>query len=254
MIKTNIFTPNPPADSSFVDAADQNKISSDTFADDNIEDDEDPVVVKNDDTNKVVPAVLPGLQQSAAASQQQQQQQSLQPPTKFASFSKAAQNAVAIEQTPKFNDQFSLAAWLRRPQIADKGIKEHVLCGTDSKAMNRHHFALYFYKGNFKFLLRREPHQGGGAAASSSDASSDEVFYPSLWEWQLSEELLNDAKWHFYEVKFTYPNASLFIDGVKFVETTSNSDIIDAYELNDVSDVGSVTTYVGACYHGREIC
>lgn len=183
--------------------------------------------------NKVVAASLPSSSSSSL-------------PKKFTSFSKTSQNAKPIGgDTPGFigADEFTLSAWLRRPATADRNVKEHVLCGTDSKAMNRHHFGLYFYRGNLKFLLRRE-HTAAAAAASG------ETFYPSLWEWQLSEELMSDAKWHFYEVKYAYSNASLYIDGVKFVETASNSDIIDAFELKDVADVGTITTYVGACYHG----
>lgn len=219
--------------------------SKDAQADDNIEDDEDPVVVNDSDeaatiVNKVVPASLPGIGGGGSEDQS---------PTKFTSFSKTSQNAKLITETPKFPSEFTLSTWLRRPANADRNVKEHVLCGTDSKAMNRHHFGLYFYRGNIKFLLRRE-HQTA-AVKSDSSSSSTETFYPSLWEWQLSDALLNDAKWHFYEVKFNYPNASLFIDGVKFVETASNSDIIDAYELNDVAEVGAITTYVGACYHGN---
>lgn len=229
-------------------SADKNSLSS--LADDNIEDDEDPVAISDDDeTNKVVQASLTVNSNIGEISSSNEQTSTRQTPTKYISFSKAAQNAKLIAETPKFNDQFTLSAWLRRPPVADKNIKEHVLCGTDSKTMNRHHFGLYFYRGNIKFLLRRE-HQAknpdSGAAADSSDN-----FYPSLWEWQLSEALLTDSKWHFYEVKFSYPNASLYIDNVKFLETASNSDIIDAYELSDVTDAAGITTYVGACYHGR---
>lgn len=224
---------NPEPSKTIIFSSDAASSSSEsTQADDNIEDDEDPVQVNDDDVNKIVLAALPG-----------QQPPPPQQPVKFTSFTKKSPNARAIE-TPQYAEQFTLAAWLRRPGTADRNTKEHVLCGTDSKTMNRHHFGLYFYKGNLKFLLRREPKTAAAAA------SKDDVFYPSLWEWQLSDAVLTDAKWHLYEVRFTYPNASLFIDGVKFVETQTNSDIIDAYELNNVADVGTITTYVGACYHG----
>lgn len=98
-------------------------------ADDNIEDDEDPVVVNDDDdsVNKVVPAGLPGVADTSGESGVSQQ------PAKFVSFSKSAQNAKLLPETPKFGEQFTLSAWLRRPPSADKNVKEHVLCGTDSK-------------------------------------------------------------------------------------------------------------------------
>lgn len=243
--------------------AEKNSVASQ--ADDNIEDDEDPVVVNDDDelsNNKVVPAGLNSREVSSSAERSSKSQPAdaaantkTTTPSKYVTFSKVAQNAKLIPETLKFNEQFTLSAWLRRPPSADRNVKEHVLCGTDSKSMNRHHFGLYFYRGNIKFLLRREHQQQAKTSESSVSSStipsdSTDTFYPSLWEWQLPESLLTDSKWHFYEIKFAYPNASLYIDNVKFIETASNSDIIDAYELLDVVDVGSVTTYVGACYHG----
>ena len=85
-----------------------------------------------------------------------------------------------------------------------------------------------------------------------NDKTDKDAFYPSLWEWALSESLLTDSKWHYYEVKFSYPNAVLFIDGKKFAENATNSDIIDACELSDEKGVGSIFSYIGACYHGKK--
>jgi hypothetical protein len=152
-----------------------------------------------------------------------------------------------------------LSAWLRRPVNADKTIKEQVFCGTDSMSMNRHHYGLYFYRGNIKFLLRKEPQNANSnnkavkVDNTIAEDQSSETFYPSLWEWSLYEPLLSDAKWHHYEIRFNYPNASLYIDGQNFVENVTNSDIIDAYKLNDAQeDTGDILTYVGACYHGKK--
>lgn len=177
-------------------------------------------------------------------------------PLNFRSFSKVIENALKLDFEGKFGNEFVLSVWLRRPANADKTIKEQVICGTDSKSMNRHHFGLYFYRGNLKFLLRREPSQNQEEHKDtndldSSNIDSNEAFYPSLWEWSLYDPVLTDSKWHFYEIKYNYPNVSLYIDGVRFVENTTNSDIIDAYELNNVNEVGPITTYVGACFHGR---
>lgn len=177
-----------------------------------------------------------------------------QGPLNFRSFSKVIQNAQKIDFDGKFSNEFTLSAWLRRPANADRSIKEQVFCGTDSESMNRHHYGLYFYRGNVKFLMRKEPKSEDSIKTVKTDSGSDEsgeVFYPSLWEWSLYEPVINDNKWHFYEIKFKYPNASLYIDGVKYIENTTNSDIIDAYELNEISGVGEITTYVGACYHGK---
>ena len=168
------------------------------------------------------------------------------PPSNFRSFSKINENSLKIDFDGKFGKDFTLSAWLRRKPNADPNVKEQVLCGTDSEAMNRHHFGLYFYRGNLKFLLRKE-HENGPV----SNNNEKDAFYPSLWEWTLNENLLTDSKWHYYEVKFSYPNAVLFIDGEKFAENLTNSDIIDAYELSDAKGVGSVASYIGACYHGK---
>ena len=171
-------------------------------------------------------------------------------PLNYRSFSKDIQNAQKITFDGNFGDAFTLSVWLRRPSNADKQIKEQVLCGTDSNSMNRHHFGLYFYRGNVKFLMRKES-LPNAIASSLQNSETNEKFYPSLWQWSLYEPILSDAKWHFYEIKFTYPKASLYIDGTLFAENLTNSDIIDAYELKNNNDVEPLTTYVGACYHGN---
>lgn len=163
------------------------------------------------------------------------------PPMSYRSFSKLIENAQKITFDGKFGAQFTLGMWLRRPANADQNIKEQVFCGSDSQAMNRHHFGMYFYRGSVKFLMRKE----------NSPQNEHDVFYPSLWEWSLPGHVLTDSAWHFYEVKLDYPKADLFIDGVHFVENKTNSDIVDAYELADSDNTGQVTTYVGACYHAR---
>lgn len=177
-------------------------------------------------------------------------------PVNYQAFSKSSDSWKKIDFDGSFGNEFNLTAWIRRPRNADKTVKEQVLCGTDSKSLNRHHFGLYFYRGNLKFLLRREPSEHKDPKKDllnqdSSNIDSNEAFYPSLWEWSLYEPVLSDAKWHFYEIRFNYPNATLFIDGVKFAENNTNSDIIDAYELNESSDTGTITSHIGACFHAR---
>ena len=133
-----------------------------------------------------------------------------------------------------------MSLWLKRPSTADPSVKEQVFCGSDSHAMNRHHFGLYFYRGSLKFLMRKE----------HSPASEHDVFYPSLWEWSMPANVL-DNQWHLYELRLDYPNAQLSVDGVHFVENKTNSDIVDAYELAASGGRGQVAVYVGACYHAR---
>lgn len=166
----------------------------------------------------------------------------LQAPLNYRSFSKLIENAQKINFDGRFGNKFNLNVWLRRPAKADQKVKEQVFCGSDTLAMNRHHFGLYFYRGSIKFLMRKE----------NSEENQQDVFYPSLWEWSLPDRILNDNNWHFYEIKINYPTAMLYIDGVHFIENKTNSDIIDAYELADsASNSDAVTSYVGACYHAR---
>ncbi len=166
-------------------------------------------------------------------------------PLNFKTFTKNNENAEKIDFDGKFGDEFTLNVWIRRPASADKQIKEQVLCGSDASAMNRHHFGLYFYRGNIKFLMRKEASTPNAAVNSIVD-----TFYPSLWQWTLDEKILNDGEWHFYEIKLNYPKANLYIDGQLFAENLTNSDIIDAYELKN-DETYSLTTYIGACFHAR---
>jgi hypothetical protein len=208
---------------------------------DDEEDDDDSIEEEMNNEIQTDNTILPVKELSLDIAEDNKQ------PSNFRSFSKINENSLKIDFDGKFGSEFTLSTWLRRKPDADRNIKEQVLCGTDSEAMNRHHFGLYFYRGNLKFLLRKE-HESGPL----NDKTDKDAFYPSLWEWALSESLLTDSKWHYYEVKFSYPNAVLFIDGQKFAENTTNSDIIDAYELSDAKGVGSVSSYIGACYHGKK--
>jgi hypothetical protein len=50
---------------------------------------------------------------------------------------------------------------------------------------------------------------------------------------------------------YSYPTATLFIDGKRYEENQTNSDIIDAHELDSITATGLHVTYVGACYNAR---
>ena len=168
-------------------------------------------------------------------------------PTLFKSFKHSSidENPIKTNFDGNFGTKFQLSAWIRR---SNEGInsdqKEHVFCGSDSELLNRHHYGLYFYRKNIKFLLRRENQQ------LQSETNQDDEFFPSLWQWSI-ENIDGDSKWHFYEIKYEYPNAALFIDGIRYEENLTNSDIIDAHELEDISATGLKVTYIGACYNGR---
>ena len=164
-------------------------------------------------------------------------------PAIFETFRRSNQNPIKTNFDGNFGNKFELKGWIRRPSGAiSSDDKEHVFCGSDSELLNRHHYGLYFYHRNIKFLLRREKNQFTPIAADD--------FYPSLWEWSI-ENIEGDSEWHFYEIKYDYPNAALYIDGIHYEENTTNSDIIDAHELEDVSATGLKVIYIGACYNGR---
>ena len=155
------------------------------------------------------------------------------------------ENSIKTNFDGNFGTKFQLKVWIRRSHEAiHTDQKEHVFCGSDSELLNRHHYGLYFYRNNIKFLLRREKH-----IINAQENNNDE-FYPSLWQWSL-DSLEGDSKWHFYEIKYDYPNAALYIDGLHYEENQTNSDIIDAHELDDISATGLSVSYVGACYNGR---
>ncbi|RNA41933.1 calsyntenin-1 isoform X1 [Brachionus plicatilis] len=177
-------------------------------------------------------------------------QKSGQEPVNFQTFSKSSANWKKIDFDGAFGNQFNLSAWIRRPSSADKTLKEQVLCGTDSKSLNRHHFGLYFYRGNLKFLLRREPSEHKELKQDllnqdSSNIDSNEAFYPSLWEWSV----VSDSKWHLYEVRFSYPNASLFIDGVRYAENNTNKEKkrSNYYVGDETLFVKNKIKFVGLC-------
>jgi hypothetical protein len=165
-------------------------------------------------------------------------------PMEFRTFSKALKYAEKSNFDGNFGgDTFTIKSWLRRNSAwSDPHEKEHVFCGTDTESQNRHHYGLYFYRKNIKFLLRKE-HQEPTAGVSDQ-------FYSSLWEWSV-ESLDNDGKWHLYEIQVNYPNVDLYIDGSKYEANVTNSDIIDAHEFDNVPDAGARVTYIGACYHAR---
>lgn len=169
-------------------------------------------------------------------------------PTVFETFNRKSERAIKSSFDGNFGSSFKLNVWVRRPyeiNESDLNEKEHVLCGSDSELLNRHHYGFYFFNKKVKFLLRKEHNN-----ENDKDTTASGEFYPSLWEWSI-DSIEGDAKWHFYEIKYEYPNAQLFIDGIKFEENQTNSDIIDAYELENIAATGLRVTYIGACYNAR---
>lgn len=163
-------------------------------------------------------------------------------PKTFLTFSSSTENVKKSNFNGNFGKEFVLKAKIRLNKH-NKKLKEHVFCGSDAELLNRHHYGLYFFNKNLKFLLRKEK-------INSKSESSE--FYPSLWEWQLDDDIINDRKWHTYEIRYLSDNdVNLFIDSKLYHANRSNSDIIDAYKLDSVTSSGTPVTYIGACYHAR---
>ena len=175
--------------------------------------------------------------------------------SKSNTFSKWTQNRHRVDLAAadgKFGDEFKLSFWLRKKLSAEKTSKQHLLCATDSKLLNRHHFGVYFQQTSLKLLLRKERNEPSTSTSASTSISDQQTkaTYPSLWEWKLSEPVVSDEQWHLYEIEMSYPKASLSIDGVLFVANTTNSETIEANEFSETF-TADILTYVGACYHAK---
>jgi hypothetical protein len=74
------------------------------------------------------------------------------------------------------------------------------------------------------------------------------IFKPAEYRWKLSE--VCDNEWHHYSVSLNFPDAILFVDGLKFRNTSTNPEIVDDWPLHAVKGVNT-TFVVGACWEGK---
>ena len=75
------------------------------------------------------------------------------------------------------------------------------------------------------------------------------VFKPAEYRWKLAQ--VCDNEWHHFAVSMDFPDATLFVDGIRFHNTSSNPEIVDDWPLHAVKDV-KTTFSVGACWEGKK--
>ncbi|KAI2796804.1 Calsyntenin-2 [Blomia tropicalis] len=137
--------------------------------------------------------------------------------------------------------KFSISFWMKHEPPLDqsnKHIKEHIICNADDHKKNRHHYSLFVRNCRLILLLRREFNQ-----------EKHTVFKPAEYRWKLAETC--DNEWHHYSVSMNFPDATLYIDGVRFRNTSTNPEIVDDWPLHAVKDVNTTFT-IGACWEGKK--
>jgi len=154
-----------------------------------------------------------------------------------------ASNAVVIPETTlnhNLSNVFTVSFWMKHEPPVDhtnKHIKEHIICNADDHKKNRHHYAMFVRNCRLILLLRRE-----------FEEEKHTVFRPAEWRWKLGE--VCDNEWHHYAVSVNFPDATLYVDGQRFRNTSSNPEIVDDWPLHAVQDVNT-TFVVGACWEGK---
>ncbi|KAH9409789.1 Calsyntenin-2 [Tyrophagus putrescentiae] len=155
-----------------------------------------------------------------------------------------ASNSVLVPEDVfdhNLTSKFSVSFWMKHEPPLDqsnKHIKEHIICNADDHKKNRHHYSMFVRNCRLIMLLRREFNQ-----------EKHTVFKPAEYRWKLAETC--DNEWHHYSVSMDFPDATLYIDGNKFHNTTTNPEIVDDWPLHAVKDV-KTTFSVGACWEGKK--
>ncbi|MCL4128189.1 UNVERIFIED_CONTAM: hypothetical protein GTU68_044020, partial [Idotea baltica] len=137
-------------------------------------------------------------------------------------------------------NKFTISSWMKhKSHSTDKHTKEHLICNSDTRKMNRHHFALFIRNCRLILLLRRE--------YMEADLNT---FQPAEWRWKLPQ--VCDNEWHHYSVQANLPEVKLFVDGHPFhPETGDAPEVIDDWPLHPTRGIDTSLT-VGACWQGSE--
>ncbi|KAF7491891.1 Calsyntenin-1 [Sarcoptes scabiei] len=155
-----------------------------------------------------------------------------------------ASNAVIVPETifdHNLTNKFTISFWMKHEPPLDqsnKHIKEHIICNADDHKKNRHHYSLFVRNCRLILLLRREYNK-----------EKHTVFKPAEYRWKLAQTC--DNEWHHYSVSMDFPDASLWVDGIRFHNTSSNPEIVDDWPLHAVKDV-KTTFSIGACWEGKK--
>lgn len=153
---------------------------------------------------------------------------------------------------PYLGDQFTISTWMKHESEMEKeeanhdgrtgkgqsGSKGHILCHSDGEGLNRQHYALHVHSCRLVLLLRQEPN-------ASADTGA---LRPGEWRWKLPE--VCDKKWHHYAVIVNVPTVELYVDGKKFLKSSSNPEFVNESPLHVSKHVHSTKLVVGACWLG----
>uniref|UniRef100_UPI00398F8B2A calsyntenin-1 isoform X4 n=1 Tax=Pristiophorus japonicus TaxID=55135 RepID=UPI00398F8B2A len=134
--------------------------------------------------------------------------------------------------TTNLKEPFTISVWMRHgPGSSVHGEKETILCNSDKREMNRHHYSLYVYNCRLVFLFRQNP-------------SENENFRPAEFHWKLDQAC--DKEWHHYVLNVDIPTVALYVDGVSYDPFLVTED----YPLHH-SKI-ETQLIVGACWQGGE--
>ncbi|KAJ1351908.1 hypothetical protein KIN20_008082 [Parelaphostrongylus tenuis] len=136
-------------------------------------------------------------------------------------------------------DKFSLSFSMKHAGGTkdDQKNKKSIICESDEKDMNRHHFSVYVRHCKLEVVLRRE-------------AGSKTEFRAAEWRWSTPQ--ICDDEWHSYSLLFNgVDDVNLMIDGTAFKADERNPEILDDWPLHRTKTV-KTRLVVGACWHGRQ--
>ncbi|XP_041063430.1 calsyntenin-1 isoform X3 [Carcharodon carcharias] len=134
--------------------------------------------------------------------------------------------------TTNLKEPFTISVWMRHgPGSSIHGEKETILCNSDKREMNRHHYSLYVHNCRLVFLFRQNP-------------SENENFRPAEFHWKLDQ--VCDKEWHHYVLNVDIPTVALYVDGISYDPFLVTED----YPLHHSKIETQLV--VGACWQGGE--
>ncbi|GCB59773.1 hypothetical protein scyTo_0012587 [Scyliorhinus torazame] len=134
--------------------------------------------------------------------------------------------------TTNLKEPFTISVWMRHGPVSSiHGEKETILCNSDKRGMNRHHYSLYVHNCRLVFLFRQNP-------------SENENFRPAEFHWKLDQ--VCDKEWHHYVLNVDIPTVALYVDGVSYDPFLVTED----YPLHHSKIETQLV--VGACWQGGE--
>ncbi|XP_038678047.1 calsyntenin-1 isoform X2 [Scyliorhinus canicula] len=104
--------------------------------------------------------------------------------------------------TTNLKEPFTISVWMRHGPVSSiHGEKETIICNSDKREMNRHHYSLYVHNCRLVLLFRQNP-------------SENENFRPAEFHWKLDQ--VCDKEWHHYVLNVDIPTVALYVDGVSY--------------------------------------